>query len=1327
MPKHDFPDVEIHLRDSKDGYHVTIRLGDKGEFEAPLPTASLLPWIFTANAVDDGMRLFNVLFADPTLREAWGAMRGGCRMRLWLDTQTPELHALPWELLHDGHTYLSADADTPFSRFLSVPESLGKPVTERPIRVLAAISSPCDCADQGLAPLDVPTERQRLKAAFADLSASLLQLEFVTPPVTPERLETAIREQRPHILHLVAHGVFSNRRDQAALYLQNGEGNACLVTDADFARIFDRLGEDCPRLVFLATCESAARSTVDTFAGLAPQLMQAGVSAIVAMQKPVAAAAAQALTPAFYAELFRHGEVDRALNAARSLLLTGQSPDAGVPVLLMRLRDGELFELSSRLAPLSLHPKTVRFQHDHALIGRSEDLAWLHQLQEDALLAGQPGSGKTFLLHQFVLEGGGYFIIRDDIADIATFLQARQIPVVIVDDAQTRHELLANLKHIRIELGFSFSILATCWPAAQASLAQLLALPESRVRQLDLLTRDEIVEVIRTTGLAGSTELIREIVNQAEGRPGLATTLAYLCLQGDIRQVVLGDVLGDMFMEVFKPLIGKHARQVLAAFAIGGDAGIAVETVAEALNMSVLEIHQATLDMAAGGVFFEVDTQHLSVRPPALRHVLIRDVFFKGALSLPLKIYLDILKKSPVLACSVDTLIGAKARGGSVPQDLLIELVKLVNSPNIWGAYVQLGYEEAAKVFQDHTEVAMLSTVARSGLSSVPEIALPLLLERAVGDDRQLHNSTDHPLRIIQDWVFAGIPGSGQPISRRKLMLAAIHSWLEKGREVDVGVRALEFVLSPNCGWHTSDPGSGTSITLHRGLVLPDELDTIITDLWPSALAILHTAPIIDWSPIQNIVRAWTYPSLLHPQVSSQVSEISRTFAVQLLRDILPLIKTHPGLCHWARQISDDLPEAVEIPLDATFEILYPQERIGDAENWKIAERRQKQKVLALADAWGQDKPKQVIQRLAWIESEAHLMENRFPRWTPVLCSILAESTTQPQVWVELMLQTDLPGDLISPFLSVTVNRDLPGWQELIMRCFQYSSVKATAITLILMHSSPPNSLLLQTLDLLNGYAKLVNTYCARRQISVDVLRRLFHHSDRDIVTAAVVGVWNAAPQGSVPESVREDWEYALINDVAEDYWLSRIFEQRPELAYPWLQTRINEGLPLFFTHTYEEIIKAAVGAFGSKQRRQLLCQLSGTEALDEMILYLIGEDLGAFQEFLNNDQYKHLHLAPLCRSPEGIWIEMAKLALDAGYASEEIAEATYQHTAVLIEWESGPESKRWKMWMERFEKLFEHEDERIREIGQAGREQVEQEYKRCLKREHDRAVYGWL
>lgn len=67
---------------------------------------------------------------------------------------------------------------------------------------------------------------------------------------------------------------------------------------------------------------------------------------------------------------------------------------------------------------------------------------------------------------------------------------------------------------------------------------------------------------IKSTGIAGPVELIRKLVNQAEGRPGLAAALCHLCLKGDVCQIALGDALSRDIRKTFDGLkdIARSAR-----------------------------------------------------------------------------------------------------------------------------------------------------------------------------------------------------------------------------------------------------------------------------------------------------------------------------------------------------------------------------------------------------------------------------------------------------------------------------------------------------------------------------------------------------------------------------------------------------------------------------------------------------------------------------------------------------------------------------------------------------------------------------------------------
>jgi hypothetical protein len=83
----------------------------------------------------------------------------------------------------------------------------------------------------------------------------------------------------------------------------------------------------------------------------------------------------------------------------------------------------------------------------------------------------------------------------------------------------------------------------------------------------------------------------------------------------------------------------------------------------------------------------------------------------------------------------------------------------------------------------------------------------------------------------------------------------------------------------------------------------------------------------------------------------------------------------------------------------------------------------------------------------------------------------------------------------------------------------------------------------------------------------------------------------------------------------------------------------------------------------------------------------------------------------------------MAKLAMDAGYSPADIAASTFFSVGVSVEW--GPLSQKWEKLVQRFERLCEHEDVQIREIGQVGRARAEAMLQKALKQEHDEAVYG--
>jgi len=95
----------------------------------------------------------------------------------------------------------------------------------------------------------------------------------------------------------------------------------------------------------LASCQSAGVGEAvpgnQALSALGARLIEAGVPAVLAMQGNVSLETINQFMPVFFQELSRDGLIDRAVAVARSQV--SARPDAWMPVLWMRLRDGRLW------------------------------------------------------------------------------------------------------------------------------------------------------------------------------------------------------------------------------------------------------------------------------------------------------------------------------------------------------------------------------------------------------------------------------------------------------------------------------------------------------------------------------------------------------------------------------------------------------------------------------------------------------------------------------------------------------------------------------------------------------------------------------------------------------------------------------------------------------------------------------------------------------------------------------------------------------------------------------------------------------------------------
>lgn len=373
-----FADVELRISKQEPlGYRVALTVNWQQEFAGVIADPGTLR--LDPDRPDElPVQLFRALFADPSLAGAWQKVQGAYpqrRIRVRIDEDVPELHALPWELMREPQAPvacdLAASVQTPMSRYVAGGWKPGAPIVTRPVRILVAIADPAELAsDRFGAPIDRAAELVRLRAATEKLGLPV-EVTVLDEPCTLAGLTAKLQgEKAPHIIHFVGHGAVSGQGRAALLLADEADRTKVRIVDeTQFAAMFAQVmpqshdaAQSPLRLVVLLSCDSGNRNpgtaTVgkvgahdgEAFRGIAPQLVLAGVPAVVAMQDVVAVAAAHEFLSAFYPSLFEHGLVDLAVNQARLSLREKRLPcGAGkllpsyaIPILYMRLPQGQL-------------------------------------------------------------------------------------------------------------------------------------------------------------------------------------------------------------------------------------------------------------------------------------------------------------------------------------------------------------------------------------------------------------------------------------------------------------------------------------------------------------------------------------------------------------------------------------------------------------------------------------------------------------------------------------------------------------------------------------------------------------------------------------------------------------------------------------------------------------------------------------------------------------------------------------------------------------------------------------------------------------------------
>ncbi len=981
----------------------------------------------------------------------------------------------------------------------------------------------------------------------------------------------------------------------------------------------------------------------------------------------------------------------------------------------------KLLGLTGTPSALSTVPRSNRPSPELELVGREADLEWLRSTEGDRLLVGQPGSGKTYLLRALVREGRGLFLVDDDRTAIANAVREGRPEAILVDDAHRKPEILESLRQLREELRQEqevpiFSIVATCWPGEENEInAAMGTLLRQKIQPLELMIRREILEIIVQLLPDWNDEFLRMLVKQASNKPGIAVTLAWLCLRGGWRDVVDGQALWSMLEPTFRELVGSESADFLGVVSLGGRGGVTPDAAGVFLDWGRQKVRATAKGLAAGGVLTDLRDRRLVVEPADLRSTLIRRTFFEGVAAFD---YRELLAEVSSRDAAILEIVRAAHLGAEISGRELRELAQSTEDRDVWRSMAMFP-EHSAWALENAPFDAVL--LAAEALQHVAGMAIQLLLERAVGESGPLHSSRGHPLRILQTWLQKDVSPM-EHVARRRQVIVEARSFLQNGGDRQVAIYAACLSLSYDIQDHRLDPLGTTAILIED--ILPLQAIDQLVPLWQQVCELIQDLDGTAWQHLREMLQKWIWPSTA--RVTTEEEKHMHAFASKVIRDLSPMARQSQGLSAELRQLARRVGSDFEIEIDPDFELLYLCEP-ENLDDWLRREKERRGKVRKLAHTWAvESKPRDLARHLVDFEKESSWLQNS-QSWSVTLCSFLAEYVERPSSWLEAFLDEQTPSRLVLPFLKRITRERQEGWEALVERCIAEADYVRIAVQIALSMIECPEHLLRMALSHVSGWPSLVENLALRRELPIPTLLILLRHPDVEVGLHAATGEWYSEPKRKVKFEVRDAWRLAILRS-AEDrgidmgnYKLRDILTRNGNLACEWLGKRLSSGATAFS----DRDLKLVMADLDDQQRLVLLDQVSARPMMSSFLSQLVDRRPEVYRKLLGLDRLREHHLCPLEGAPDAAWAEIAILALGYGYTPAVIAKRLFQQRGAAIVMIWGHDQSHWRQWDDAFAILEEHSDPRLREVARFGRKEAQNRIRAVGARQHEFELSG--
>jgi hypothetical protein len=997
----------------------------------------------------------------------------------------------------------------------------------------------------------------------------------------------------------------------------------------------------------------------------------------------------------------------------------------------------KLLGLTGDPPPLSLFPITTRPLFDVPPIGRDEDLAKLANVAGDIVLVGQPGSGKTHLLFTAAKRFSGRFVVDENPTLVADGLRSVQPRFLIIDDAHSRLDFLTRLHLLREQIGADFSIVASCWPGQEESVCAALRLATGKCLVLEGLAPKQIKAVIETQKIFGPPDLLREIIHQSQGKPGLAVTLCRLCWDtGTSRDVVLGTALAQDVRLSFERLLGEVAIHLLACFSFGGVAGMTVESAARLLNKNTLEVKRIVEQLAAAGILEVSGENRMVLHPLRLRQALVRDVFLKP----PVLDLTPYLKEASDFGATTRVLIEAKALGGTLSDELLrqrLQRLAQTEEQEAFAEYAHLGQNETEWVLDNYPD--RLKAVAPVALHINPEKILEPLLDAAVLSHAERSSQgwsvrTEEIMPELKRWILSAKPNDDGASKRRQILAVSLEKWFAKNKNLFVAVRVAELVMSIKHEDTSTPPGEPMTMTFHFGLVAQKHLSSIAA-LWSKVLPILREAAPAQAGEIANIFHDWVYPSFHGKDVPEEYRIESHTHANKMMSDLLNASAGDWTVHHKLRRYADELGLHDAVRTDPIAEILFPSREPDD---WREAQERQHAAADKLADEWIKSEPDQIVRILTSVESQSRSAGISCMAQDSRVCGRIAQNTDKLELWTAALFKYNASPHLIHPFLDKLAATVPASAAPRIFNAMESAGLRVLGVLTAIKHFSADDPLWQAAAKYFKECSHAIGILVLQGNVKPKNVKELLRFPEPAVASAVAINLWRDNSTADISEEIVTEWKDVMVEHVDEDHVLEGVFQAYPDVACRWLASRIdgirNDTRPFHFGSKYDRAVPTAIQTLTREQREEIMDKLPRSFAVEELARSLVGRDLELYRHLLSCNELQGVRLAPLRLDgdfgpqaenvihefDEG-WQAMAIAAMDKGYSAEEIFAASQ---AGGYGW-SGPMSGMFAARRVPFEKMLHHPDPRLQNVAKIGFEHFSKLREETLASEKRREIRG--